>query len=256
MRKRQHIIWGVLFLLGAAALIIGKLGYLQDIGFWSVLFSIILCGIFISGLLRRNWGTILFSAALFIILHDSRLHLESITPWTVLLVALLGTIGLNMLFPRRHKHHSPTAGHLKQGEWIDGDITGSDDGEVVSVDTSFGQITKYVNSRNLKEVRIDNSFGNAVVYLTDAALNNHTAKVSADISFGNLDLYVPAAWNVVLDIDTSFSSADTSGTCSPEGADTLLIQGDVSFGHMMIYYVESAADEIKTDSSATDSPTD
>ena len=251
MRKRQHIIWGILFLLGAAALIIGKLGYLQDIGFWSILFSIVLCGVFISGLLRRSWGTILFSAALFIILHDSRLHLESITPWTVLLVALLGTIGLNMLFPRRRRnHHTPAAGHLKQGEWIDGDITVSDDGEVVSVETSFGQVTKYVNSQNLQKVDIDNSFGNAVVYLTDAALNNHTAKVSADISFGNLDLYIPASWNVVLDIDTAFSQADTAGNCNPNGTETLFIKGDVAFGHMMIYYVDSgtASDETETDS--------
>lgn len=242
MRKRRHIFWGVLILLGAAALVVSKLGYLQDMGFWSILFSVCLCGIFMDGLLKLRWGELLFSAAFFIILHDERLHLESLTPWTVLLVALLGTIGLSMLFPRRnrgHNHHAGgiTGGHLIQGEWIDDKTITTEQGDVARFEVSFGDATKYVSSQELSEVKIENSFGEIAVYLTDAALKDHIGKVYVEVSFGHADIYVPASWNVVLDIETSFGSANTEGVCSPNGTEKLLIKGEVSFGDATIHYV-------------------
>ena len=46
MQKRQHkkIFWGILFLLGAVALLLGGLGHLGSFNFWSILFSIALLG--------------------------------------------------------------------------------------------------------------------------------------------------------------------------------------------------------------------
>ena len=43
----KKVFWGVLFLLGALALLLGKSGYLEGVGFWTVFFSIILAGILI-----------------------------------------------------------------------------------------------------------------------------------------------------------------------------------------------------------------
>ena len=82
-RKTRNIFWGILFLLGALALLLGKLGFL------------------INGILRRSFGGILFSLAMLIIINDELLHMEAITPWPVLGAALLGTIGLHFLFPGR-----------------------------------------------------------------------------------------------------------------------------------------------------------
>ena len=100
-RKTRNIFWGILFLLGALALLLGKLGYLNGMGFWSVFISVILAGCLINGILRRSFGGILFSLAMLIIINDELLHMEAITPWPVLGAALLGTIGLHFLFPGR-----------------------------------------------------------------------------------------------------------------------------------------------------------
>ena len=100
-RKTRNIFWGILFLLGALALLLGKLGYLNGMGFWSVFISVILAGFLINGILRRSFGGILFSLAMLIIINDELLHMEAIAPWPVLGAALLGTIGLHFLFPGR-----------------------------------------------------------------------------------------------------------------------------------------------------------
>ena len=42
----------------------------------------------------------LFSLAFLIIVNDELLGLEAITPWPVLGAALLGSLGLNLLFPK------------------------------------------------------------------------------------------------------------------------------------------------------------
>ena len=99
--KKKNVFWGVLFLLGACAVIAGRLGFLDGIGFWSILFSLVLAAVLIRGIVRRSWGMILFSVAFLCIVNDRLLGIEKLTPWPVLGAALLGTIGLNLLFPDR-----------------------------------------------------------------------------------------------------------------------------------------------------------
>ena len=105
MRDRKNVFWGILFLLGACAVIAGQLGFLEGIGFWSILFSLVLAAVLIRGIIRRSWGMILFSIAFLCIINDRLLGIEKLTPWPVLGAALLGTIGLNLLFPRRNWKH-------------------------------------------------------------------------------------------------------------------------------------------------------
>ena len=52
-RQVKKIYWGILFLLGAAALLLGRLGYLDGINFWSVLISIALFG-FLAKIFRAD----------------------------------------------------------------------------------------------------------------------------------------------------------------------------------------------------------
>ena len=99
-RRTKKVFWGVLLLLGAVALLVNRMGFLEGFGFWSILFSAILVGTLVKGLAKRSFGEILFSLAFLVIVNDELLHLEAITPWPVLGAALLGTIGLNILFPR------------------------------------------------------------------------------------------------------------------------------------------------------------
>ena len=75
MKVRKNIFWGLAFILAAVALVVKKLGYLQGVGIWSILFSVILAVIFVKGIMKRHWVTILFSAAFFIIVNDEHVVL-------------------------------------------------------------------------------------------------------------------------------------------------------------------------------------
>lgn len=61
-----------------------------------------------------------FSVAFLAIVNSRLLGIEKLVPWPVLGAALLGTIGLNMLFPSRHRH-----GHYVYNRGIDGEVGGS-----------------------------------------------------------------------------------------------------------------------------------
>ncbi len=98
-RGKKSVFWAIMLILLAAALLASRLGYLEGIGFWPILFSAIFVAFVINGIAKGKFGTILFSIAFLIILNDEALHLEAITPWPVLGAALLCTIALKMLFP-------------------------------------------------------------------------------------------------------------------------------------------------------------
>ena len=52
--KKKNVFWGVLFLLGACAVIAGRLGFLDGIGFWSILFSLVLAAVLIRGIVSQR----------------------------------------------------------------------------------------------------------------------------------------------------------------------------------------------------------
>ena len=247
-RKLKKVFWGILFLLGALALLLGQLGYLEGLGFWSVFFSIVLLGILIEGMLTVSFGEILFSLAGLIIVNDELLHLEAITPWTVLGVALLGTIGLNIIFPKRKKWKVYKGSHWNK-VWHGGKNRGAigchveeDNGEILSgedihYEVSFGDAIKYISGQGISRVFLECSFGNLEVYFNDAVLKDNRADVAVDCSFGSIELYVPSGWKVITNIDNSFGGAEESGYGDPDGENVLYVKGDVSFGHMVIHHV-------------------
>lgn len=232
VKKGGNVFWGILFLLGAAAFLVSKLGILEGIGFWSILFTIGLTGIFINGLVKRSFGQMLFSLAFLVIVNDEFLKLEEITPWPVLVAALLGTIGLNLLFPKfgKKKSYKLIAG----GEHRVGD-TFSGDG--VFYENAFGSAVKYVVGE-ISRVHVDNAFGSMEVYFTDAVLKEHVARVNVDSAFGKVTLYVPRGWKVVKNVTQAFGSADYSDYANDsQGENTLYISGDISFGALLIHPV-------------------
>lgn len=261
MRVRKNIFWGLAFILAAIALVVKKLGYLQGVGIWSILFSAILAVVFVKGIIKRRWANILFSAAFFIIVNDELLQLEALTPWTVLGVALLGTIGLGMIFPKgavghrnfSHQKHSKnmppkiTQNAVSSDDNLSTEVENigdesnqqnvSEDGETIQHNVIFGNYVKYVKTHQLSRVNADCIFGDMSIYLTEAALKNHRACISIDIIFGNTDVYVPAEWCVNTNLETIFGDVRFLGTGDPNSVDQLQINGDVIFGTLQIHYV-------------------
>ncbi|MCI9143720.1 MAG: hypothetical protein HFH87_14095 [Lachnospiraceae bacterium] len=238
MRGKNSIFWGIILILGAVVLLVNKMGYLEGISLGTILLNIGLAAILIKGLFRRSFGTILFSLAFLVIVNDELLHLEAITPWPVLGAALLGTIGLDLLFPgfkygRKFPPRIGNRSHWRSGGTVD---CNESNGGVVSFDNVFGSAVKYV-SGVVSFVGIDNVFGSMEVYFTDATLLSNNASVTVDLVFGEVTLYVPASWKVERKTENIFASTDESGRAVRDGENVLYVGGSVVFGHLEIVYV-------------------
>ena len=174
----------------------------------------------------------LFSLAFLVIVNDEFLKLEAITPWPVLGAALLGTIGLNLLFPKfgRTKSGKLIAG----GEHRVGD-TASGDG--VFYENAFGSAVKYVVGE-ISQIYVDNAFGSMEVYFTDVVLKEQSVRVNVDSAFGKVTLYVPRDWKVVNNVTLVFGSGNYSDYENhSQGENTLYISGNIAFGSLLIHGV-------------------
>lgn len=226
-RKKGDVFWGILFLLGAVAFLVGKLGLLEGISIWTILLSIGLLGILVNGLRERSFGQMLFALAFLIIVNDELLHMEELTPWPVLGAAALATIGLNILFPGFKRRESGFSGG--EGTAVSEERRA---GTTLSYENAFGSSVKYVTGE-VSAVHLENSFGSTELYFTDAVLTGGEAKVNVEVSFGKTVLYVPRDWRVVNNVSRAFGSSGVEN--GEEGAENVLyINGEVAFGTLLI----------------------
>ena len=100
MKRKKEIIIGLLMIIGAVFIMVDRIGFFWDIGLFKIIVTVVLLGILIDNVVERSFGGILFSLAFLGILYDEPLGIEHLTPWPVLGAALLGTIGLNMIFKK------------------------------------------------------------------------------------------------------------------------------------------------------------
>lgn len=97
-RNSGKILWGLLFLLGAVYLIASKIWSLPGISVFNVILGVFCVWVLIEGIRHVNFWEILFPIAFICILFSPQLGLSAFTPWPVLGAALLGSIGLSMIF--------------------------------------------------------------------------------------------------------------------------------------------------------------
>lgn len=238
MRLRKNngkIFWGLLFILAAAYMIISKFWIMPDISIFSVLLAVFLVSLMIKGIRRVNFWQILFPIAFLCILFDEPLGITDLTPWTVLGAALLGSIGLSMIFkpnkvPRiefEYDSNSRSGGvSSEQGT-----------GENIHFENNFGESIKYINSDNFMKGHFENNFGAMSVYFDNAIIQTGNAVVTAQCNFGKMELFIPKEWRVMNNLEHSFGSVEEHGRCEGTSTSTLVLNGDASFGCIVIHYI-------------------
>ena len=179
------ILWGLLFLVGAVYLIASRVWNLPTVSVFSVILTVFLVWLLIEGLRHLNFWEILFPIAFFCIIYAKPLGITAFTPWPVLGAALLGSIGLSMIFKPK-KHRTWTVGNGQSNSF--GSTSEQCNGENLRFDNSFGESIKYINTDNLCSVSVDNSFGSTSVYFDNAIIQGESASVHVDNSFGEVIL--------------------------------------------------------------------
>lgn len=232
----SKLFWGLCFLLGAAALILNRLGYLTlvtNISGFSILLTIFFTWMFFHGLHRRNFFVLMFSIAFLVILYDEPLKITAITPWTVLIAAFMGAIGLSILFPARFRSNSFSYRHENPNSKVFNEA----DDEIIHFDNSFGSSIKYINTDSFVKGSFETSFGEMKVYFDNATIKNGSADINIEVSFGNMVLYIPRTWQVECYVHCSFGDIKEQNKNVSQGSPVLRIYGDVSFGGAEIIYI-------------------
>ena len=112
-----------------------------------------------------------------------------------------------------------------------------DDGDNVVIDNGFGKLTRYLHSSNLKKVKIDNGFGNCIVYYDNVYVDKDGSKLEIDNGFGQVDVYIPPFYRFKMKQDNGFGSINIFGNCSLD-PDAPLIDADIDngMGKVNIYF--------------------
>ena len=265
----ERIFWSLLFIVAAVVLVMNQLGFWEGLGefsVWRLLFAALafVCGV--KSLFSWNAAGVFFSAAFIGIIYAKPLGIEALSLWTLLLAALLLSIGFSMLLkgPRKRyyqKKYGDKYGNFN-GAYVNGAYMNGSQGhasdkmgghdynasqackdqeEVVSdtvcASTAFGSSVKYINSGNLKNVNLQCSFGAMKVYFDKAIIQNGIADVWVDVSFAGVELYVPRAWKVVNNVDLSLAGMDEKNRNEAAGDTVLRISGKASFSGITIIYI-------------------
>lgn len=231
--KKDRVFWGLAFILGGIFLIISKLGYFPNVNLFSLLLTVILAVVIVKSFINVNFVGILFPIAFICIIYDKQLGITNITPWTVLIAALLGSIGLSMIFN-------------KPNNWVNKKYYSEDyefekidlqDESHVKFKNSFGDTIKYINSDNFEQADFNCSFGAMKVYFDNANMKNSNAIVRINASFSAIELYVPKTWNIDDKTNSFLSGISEKNKSDKVTTNTLTLVGDISFSGVDIIYI-------------------
>ena len=231
--KKDRIFFGILLILGGIFLVISKLGYFPDANVFSLLLTVFLVVFIVKSVFHINFAGILFPIAFICIIYDKQLGITSITPWTVLIAALLGSIGFSMIF------HKPNKWVKSEHNYEDYKFEKIDieDESHVRFKNSFGASIKYINTDSFEQAEFNCSFGAMKVYFDNAIMLNDNAVVRINASFSGIELYVPKTWNVNDKTDVFLGAISEKNKNDKTTTNTLTLVGDINFAGVEIIYI-------------------
>jgi len=236
--KLHKIFWGILLLAGAVLLLLDSADILNFNGLTplNIIFGAILLGCFIQSALSISYPGMLFSLAFLCILFSKPFGLQAITPWPVLIAATLGSVGLSLLFPKKHKWEKQY-GKYNSSVASKSTVKSEANGEYINFATSFGATVKYITSDNLKEVNASCKFGAMEIYFDNAIIQDESATLNLYSEFSGVEIYVPKEWDVENNVQATLGGMDCDRSAGMTGAKKLIINGEVKFGGVDVTFI-------------------
>lgn len=229
-----------LFILTVGALLLVNYLFALKVSTWTVLWTLALLYIGISGLLGGfSLFCLLMSLGGLGFLLSAYGILTIRLSWGILLPALFLLWGVSLvidiLFGKRRKMKKAKQ-HVPSGR-KDPVRKMHCDGGQLHCTLNFGTARIPVVVPELFGGDIDSSFGEFTVDFSGCAAVGSDCRLSVDNSFGSLTLLIPERFKVELSRDESFGATQVRGCpiAQPEG--TIFLDADVSFGNLEIRYI-------------------
>jgi len=233
MKKR--VIYGIYFVAAAMIILLFASGVMGDVPVFKAVVPIILLPVFISGARKLGFARMILPVAITVIVFSEELGITHISPWLIILAAILLSVGLNMLVPRKTRllrKLGIKSSELKGTGTAD---TGSADPDNIRINSHFGGVEKYVESRNFTSATVECAFSGISIFFDKANLNTDGAKIFFDAKYSGIQLYVPRDWQVINKLDASMSGVDIRE--SSDSPLKLTLYGKVSLCGLDVKYI-------------------
>lgn len=238
MRKRHSIIFAIFVLLyGGLLLWNNVMSY--DVSWWTLLWTLGLCFIGVSGLCHGfSFFCLIMTVAGGFFLLDSYELFTFDLGWGVLIPAVLIIWGISLLLdlilgkkkkvrPAIHSSHNGKAKreYSCTNGWL-------------ACEMSFGDYRTAVATPILRGGSIECNFGNYTVDFSGCEALAENCKVEVENNFGSLTLLVPDHFRVELGSNETFAGdVEVKGSPAPETQGLLIINGESNFGSLEIKYI-------------------
>ena len=235
--KFKNWFWGLFFILAGGAFIANSLDlFTSRINFLSLLLAILLVAIIVGSLIHFNFFGILVPLSLIGVIFAEELNITHITPWPLIITAVLVSIGLEIIFGNqtKSKYIGINIGATNDEYYEE---VNHEDGENVKYQVSFGAGVKYVNSENFKKGYFSCKFGAMSVYFDNAKPSKDGTEIVLDVAFAGVELYIPKDWNVVTEASVMLGGLDESRRREKKDGPTVTIKGNISLAGVDIIYI-------------------
>lgn len=234
--KEKRSTWGIILILSAVFVILNQYNIFGSINLFKILLTVVLAMVALSGAKHRDFPTAIFPVAFMAIIYDNQLGITNLTPWPILLAALLLSIGLSMLFPRS-RFYKETEKRIDDfaGKAAAYKSTTSD--SEVRYNVSMASGIKYINSTDFKSATLHSSFAGSKIYFDSCKVPSGHAVIDVDLSFSGMEIYIPREWNLITNVNCFLGGIDTKGTPSQVGGPTIELVGNTKFSGITIFYV-------------------
>lgn len=259
MKKRNYF-WGFVLILIAVCLIAGQYDVFDGVSFWKVVLSILGGAVILDGVINLSIDGVVIGIVLLFILWKNQLGFHELSNWTILLAALLLSIGLHILLHpfkmqidawkmrrqmRKYNRRLASGKKGNQEDWEEDfhergqftDNTQGVRGSYVRLKRNFGGGVEYIRSNDFQRADIELNFSGLKVYFDDAVIQGADATLHIETSFSGLELYVPSEWQI--DDRLQHFAGGTEQMQRPQNiapTKTLKLEGNVTFGGVTIHY--------------------
>jgi hypothetical protein len=210
------VFWSLVFILIGVSLILQSAGMISiEVQFWQLVAGVLLAVVALRSLIRFEWFGFFLPLALIVTIYQNSaekfLGVDDLKIWSIWAAAALLAIGLSLVIKRRHVYGS---GY-----------------------TNFGASTKHFKATELKNAKIECSFGTTKIYIEDGT-PAEDATLELNVSFGGVELYVPHNWQIIDDVKKSLGGVSEKNMPAREKkTKSLRLTGSLSFGGVEINYV-------------------
>ena len=243
MKKFGNVTLGIVFLLGAVCLLGQELGIIKDFNVFGVAVGAVFAISLVKCIINYEMTGAVFSFALLYMFAGDMVGLPDISWFTMMMMAVLVSVGLHFIFPKYNKACSYSGdfvcdpsynGYTKQqakaaAKGMSGKHTDGFQG-------CFGGYEKYIQSKEFEYGKYECTFSSMNIYFDQAVMKNQMAIIDIEVAFSSATVYIPRNWGVSPHTDLAFSSFKVNG--KPTSTEyTLVVNGDVAFGTLEIVYI-------------------